>query len=138
MNRVLLIGNIGTLPDIRETDDKSKYAVIYLATNEKWIDSKGVQQARTDWHRIVVFREKLVDFIANHLQKGSRILIEGKLQNRKFMNDDGTEGSICEIIISQKGPGFISWLQSPQSKSAGTKPFKVISNTQERSNDFSV
>lgn len=113
MNRILLMGNIGIPPDIREMDDKSKYAVLYLATNEKWVDSKGTQQTRTDWHRIVVFRDNLVDFIQSYLKKGSRILIEGKLQYRKFVDDDGTEGRVTEVIIPRAGPGFITWLQSP-------------------------
>lgn len=113
MNRVLLIGNIGKTPEIRELEDKSHYAVMYLATNERWIDSKGVQQTRTDWHRIVVFREKLVDFIRDYLRQGSRIMIEGKIQNRKCLNDDGTEVTVSEVIISKKGPGYLGWMQSP-------------------------
>ncbi|MEN8237030.1 MAG: single-stranded DNA-binding protein [Pseudomonadota bacterium] len=113
MNRVLLIGNIGASPVIRETDEKILYAVLYLATNEKWIDSKGAQQTRTDWHRIVVFRDNLVNFIEKFLKKGARVIVEGKLQNRKFMNDDGTEGNVSEVIITRKGPGFVTWLHSP-------------------------
>ncbi len=112
MNRVLLLGHIGRPPEIKATEEMTKFAVLYLATNNKWMDSKGVQQTRTDWHRIVVWREKLVDFISNHLGKGSCILVEGKLQNRKFLQDDGTEARISEIVITQKGLGFIQWFPS--------------------------
>ncbi|MEN8236222.1 MAG: single-stranded DNA-binding protein [Pseudomonadota bacterium] len=113
MNRVLLVGNIGATPVIRETDEKSRYAVFYLATDDKWFDAKGVPQTRTDWHRVVVFRDKLVDFIGKFLKKGARVIVEGKLQNRKFVGDDGTEGSITEVLVSKKGPGFVTWLHSP-------------------------
>lgn len=111
MNRILLIGNIGMPPAIRETDEKIPYAVLSLATNEKWIDSKGVQQMRTDWHRIVVFREKFVEFIRLRLRTGSRVFVEGKLQYRKILQEDGTENTIGEVIISQKGPGTLTLLQ---------------------------
>ena len=101
LNKVMLIGNLGRDPEIRTTQDGRRIGNMALATTEKWTDKSGQRQERTEWHRIVLFNDKLVDLAERYLVKGSQIYIEGQLQTRKYTDQAGVEKSATEVVLKQ-------------------------------------
>ncbi|WP_066017758.1 single-stranded DNA-binding protein [Endozoicomonas atrinae] len=99
VNKVILVGNVGQDPVVRYTPGGDAIANISLATSEKWKDQQGQQQERTEWHRIVVFG-KLAEIAQQLVRKGSKLYIEGKLQTRKWQDNNGQDRYITEIIIN--------------------------------------
>lgn len=97
LNKVILIGNIGAEPELRYTNGGTAVATFSLATSERWKDAAGKTQESTEWHRIVAWG-KLAEICGQYLRKGSRIYIEGKLQTRKWRDQNGVERFITEVI----------------------------------------
>lgn len=99
VNKVILIGNIGNI-DIRKTNDGREIANLSLATGESWKDKNtGEKKERTEWHKISVFSEGLVNIIKNYVQKGTKLYIEGSLQTRKWTDNNGVEKFTTEIVL---------------------------------------
>ncbi|MBU4237524.1 MAG: single-stranded DNA-binding protein [Proteobacteria bacterium] len=96
MNKAMVIGNLGSDPEIRYTQKGTAVATFSIATTEKWKDAEGVQQEHTDWHRIVAWRG-LAEICGDHLNKGSKVYIEGKMQTRKW-EENGITRYTTEII----------------------------------------
>ena len=96
MNKAMVIGNLGNDPEIRYTQKGTAVATFSIATTERWKDAEGVQQEHTDWHRIVAWRG-LAEICGDHLKKGSKIYIEGKMQTRKW-EENGITRYTTEII----------------------------------------
>src|SRR3954463_16133340 len=110
VNKVILIGNLGRDPEIRTTQDGTKVANLSLATSESWRDkSSGERREKTEWHRVVVFNDRIVDVIEKYLKKGATIYIEGALQTRKWTDQSGTEKYTTEIVL-QKYRGELTML----------------------------
>src|SRR5579885_2559503 len=81
VNKVILVGNVGRDPEIRSTQDGTRVANLSLATSETWRDkNSGERKERTEWHRIVIFNERLVDVVEKYVKKGAKLYIEGALQ----------------------------------------------------------
>lgn len=100
VNKVILVGNVGRDPEIRTTQDGKEIASITLATSESWKDKlSGERKERTEWHRVVVFSEGLVNIIKNYVKKGTKLYIEGSLQTRKWVDSNGTERYTTEIAL---------------------------------------
>ncbi|NRB10412.1 MAG: single-stranded DNA-binding protein [Rickettsiaceae bacterium] len=101
LNKVVLIGNVGQDPEIRVTSEEKTIANFSLATSESWKDkTTGEQKEKTEWHRIVVFNEKLITKVVKPLvRKGSRLYIEGQIQTRRYVDSNGQERTIKEIIL---------------------------------------
>ena len=105
LNKVILIGNVGSV-ELKATKDAKEWSTISLATSESWKDKKsGERKEKTEWHRIVVWNEGLVNVIKNYVNKGSKLYIEGHLQTRKYEQDGQTKYS-TEIVLQ----GFNSQL----------------------------
>ena len=101
MNKVLLVGRLGREPEIRSMNSGERVANLSLATSESWKDNaSGEKHERTEWHRVVMFGSGLVDVCERYLQKGSQILIEGRLQTRKWQDQSGQERYTTEIVVS--------------------------------------
>lgn len=96
-NKVILVGHVGAKPDIRYTNNGSAVANFNLATNEMWTDSDGNRQERTDWHRIVAWRQ-LAELCEQYVDKGSLIYIEGKLQTRNWEDRNGVKRYTTEVV----------------------------------------
>ena len=90
LNKVLLIGNLGSDPETRFTPSGAQVANFSLATSESWNDKDGQRQERTEWHRIVLWR-RLAEIAGQYLKKGSKVYIEGKLQTRSWGRSAGPE-----------------------------------------------
>ena len=89
VNKVILVGNLGRDPEIRTTNDGTKVANLSLATSESWRDrNTGERRERTEWHRVVIFNDRLVDVVEKYVSKGSKLYIEGQLQ----MGDEVVDG----------------------------------------------
>jgi single-strand DNA-binding protein len=97
MNKAMIIGNLGNDPEIRYTQNETPVATFSVATTERWKDSEGDKQERTEWHRVVAWRG-LAEVCGEHLKKGSKVYIEGKLQTRKWEDNDGNIRYTTEIV----------------------------------------
>ena len=100
INKVIIIGNVGQDPEIRLTQDGREIANFSLATTESWKDkSSGEKKERTEWHKISVFSQGLVNIIKQYVKKGSKLYIEGALQTRKWKDGNGIEKYSTEIVL---------------------------------------
>ena len=102
VNKVILVGNLGRDPEIRTTQDGTKVANLSLATSETWRDkNSGERKERTEWHRVVIFNDRLVDVVEKYVRKGSKLYIEGALQTRKWTDKEGQERYSTEVVLQR-------------------------------------
>jgi len=101
-NRATLLGNVGQDPEIRSTQDGRRIATFSLATSESWKDRHtGERKESTEWHRIVVFNEGLVEnVVEKYVRKGSKLLIEGQIRTRKWTDQQGVDRYTTEVVLS--------------------------------------
>jgi single-strand DNA-binding protein len=119
VNKVILVGNLGRDPEIRSTNDGTRVANMSVATSESWKDkATGERKERTEWHRVVVFNDRLVDIIEKYLKKGSKIYLEGALQTRKWTDKDGQERYTTEVVL-QRFRGELTMLDGARSSEGG-------------------
>jgi single-strand DNA-binding protein len=140
-NKVILMGHIGMPPEIKENEEKSKYVVLSLATNDSWKDREGNKRQITDWHRVVIFNEALVSITQNYLKKGSKVLIEGQLKTRKWIDDMGKENFISEIVLSQYQGSVVLLDKKASEQDQGNKSIHSSQNLEdshEEQNNISV
>ncbi len=97
INKVILIGNLGADPEIRYTQSGTPVVNFRIATTERWKDKDGQQQEQTEWHSIVAWK-RLAEICGEYLAKGSKVYIEGKLQTRKWQDQNGNDRYTTEII----------------------------------------
>ena len=117
VNKVILVGNLGRDPEIRTTQDGTKVANLSVATSEQWRDkNSGERREKTEWHRVVVFNDRLVDVIERYLKKGAKVYLEGALQTRKWTDQSGAEKYTTEVVL-QKYRGELTMLDG---RSGGT------------------
>lgn len=100
VNRVIIVGNLGSDPEIRHTQGGDAVATLSVATSETWKDKSGEKQERTEWHRVVMWR-RLAEIAQQYLRKGSKVYLEGKLQTRKWQAQDGSDRYTTEIVADQ-------------------------------------
>ncbi len=112
VNKVILVGNLGRDPEIRSTQDGLRIANLSVATSESWRDkASGERKERTEWHRVVVFNERLVEVIEKYLKKGAKVYLEGALQTRKWTDNSGQERYTTEVVL-QRYRGELTMLDS--------------------------
>ena len=100
VNKVILIGNLGQDPEVRFTPSGTAVANLNLATTDTWMDRQsGQRQERTEWHRVVMFN-KLAEISQQYLKKGSKLYIEGRLQTRKWQDQNGQDRYSTEIVAN--------------------------------------
>ena len=102
LNKVQIIGNLGRDPEVRHTNDGRAIANITVATSEKWKDQSGQQQEKTEWHRIVMFGP-LAEVAEKYMKKGDSAYFEGKLQTRKWTDNQGQDRYTTEIVVDRGG-----------------------------------
>ncbi len=119
VNKVILIGNLGRDPEIRAFQNGGRVASFSIATSENWKDkSTGEKKERTEWHRISVLNDKLVEVVERYVKKGSKLYIEGQLETRKWTDKDGQEKYTTEVVL-RPFRGEITMLDSAGSRSGG-------------------
>ena len=102
VNKVILVGNMGKDPEVRSTQDGSKIVNLTLATSETWNDrGSGERKERTEWHRVVIFNDRVADVAERFLKKGAKIYVEGSLQTRKWTDQQGQERYTTEVVIGR-------------------------------------
>ncbi len=100
VNKVILVGNLGRDPEVRSMQNGGKVCNLSVATSERWKDrNSGEQQERTEWHRVVIFDDRLVDVAERFLQKGRKVYLEGELQTRKWQDQSGQDRYSTEVIL---------------------------------------
>ncbi len=101
VNKVILVGNLGRDPEVRQTQDGRPIVNLSVATGETWKDRQsGERRERTEWHRVVIFGEGLADIAQRYLHKGSKVYLEGQLQTRKWTDQSGQERYTTEVVLS--------------------------------------
>ena len=102
VNKVILVGNLGRDPEIRTLQDGTKVANLSVATSETWRDrDSGERRERTEWHRVVIFNDRLADVAEKYLRKGSKVYLEGQLQTRKWTGQDGQDRYTTEVVLQR-------------------------------------
>jgi single-strand DNA-binding protein len=101
INKVILIGNLGADPETRYTPSNAAVTNLRIATSDSWKDrNSGEQQERTEWHRVVMFN-RLAEIAAEYLRKGAKVYIEGRLQTRKWQDQNGQDRFSTEIVANE-------------------------------------
>lgn len=100
VNKVILVGNIGQDPDVRYMPNGNAVVNLTLATSESWNDQHGAKQERTEWHRLTFYR-RMAEIVGEYIRKGAQIYAEGKLQTRKWQDNQGNDKYTTEIIVEQ-------------------------------------
>jgi single-strand DNA-binding protein len=102
VNKVILVGNLGRDPEVRSTQDGMKIVQLSVATSESWRDkASGERKEKTEWHRVVIFNDRLAEVAEKYLHKGSKVYVEGQLQTRKWTDKDGAEKYTTEVVLSR-------------------------------------
>lgn len=119
LNKVQLIGNLGRDPEIRSTQDGREIANLTIATSESWKDKMtGERKEKTEWHRVVIFNDGLVNVVKNYVKKGSKLYIEGQLQTRKWTDQSGVEKYTTEVVLQGFG-GTLTMLDGRNADGGG-------------------
>lgn len=130
VNKVILIGNLGRDPEMRYTGSGNAVANLSLATTRRYRDRDGQQQEETEWHRVVMF-SRLAEIAGEYLRKGSQVYIEGRLQTRKWQDNNGQDRYTTEVVANEMqmlggggggGRGGGSWDQSAPTEHDQTAP----------------
>ena len=133
LNKVMLIGRLGQDPEVRSTQDGRSLCTFSLATSENWNDKNtGEKREKTEWHRVVVFNEGLVNIIQQYVKKGSNVFIEGQLQTRKWEDKDGIEKYTTEVVLQ----GFNSTFKMLDSKNSSSSDNFSQDNSIEEIKEF--
>ncbi len=100
VNKVILVGNLGRDPEVRAMQSGNKVVNLSIATSENWKDKNtGERREKTEWHRVVIFNEGLVNIAERYLTKGSKVYIEGQLETRKWQDQNGQDKYSTEVVL---------------------------------------
>ncbi|UTZ44519.1 single-stranded DNA-binding protein [Vibrio campbellii] len=118
INKVILVGNLGSDPEVRYMPNGSAVANIVIATSESWRDkASGEQREKTEWHRVSLFG-KLAEVAGQYLRKGSQVYVEGQLQTRKWQDQSGQDRYSTEVVVQ----GFNGVMQMLGGRGQGGAP----------------
>lgn len=102
VNKVILVGNLGRDPEVRYSQDGAKIVNLSVATSESWKDkNSGERREKTEWHRVVIFNDRLADVAERFLRKGSKVYLEGALQTRKWTDQNGQDKYTTEVVLQR-------------------------------------
>jgi single-strand DNA-binding protein len=116
VNKVILVGNLGADPEVRQTQDGRPIVNLRVATSDSWRDkATGERREKTEWHRVVIFNEGLCRIAEQYLKKGSKVYLEGSLQTRKWQDQSGQDRYSTEVVLQ----GFNSALTMLDARGGG-------------------
>lgn len=108
VNKVVLVGNLGRDPEVRNAQSGMKIVNLAVATSDTWNDkASGERKEQTEWHRVVIMNDRLADVAEKYLRKGSKVYVEGKLQTRKWTDQSGQEKYTTEILLGRFGAELV-------------------------------
>jgi single-strand DNA-binding protein len=125
VNKVILVGNLGSDPEMATTNSGTKIASVSLATTKKWNDKEGKKHEDTEWHRLKFFG-RLAEVVTEYTKKGSKLYAEGSLKTSKWTDKQGVERYTTEVMVTD-----IQMLDSKESK-----PVQAVSSVQKGSVSF--
>ena len=104
VNKVILVGNVGRDPEVKNMQDGRSMVNMSLATSETWRDRQsGERKEKTEWHRVVVFNDKIAEVVQKFVRKGAKLYVEGQLTTRKWTDQSGQERYTTEVVIPRFG-----------------------------------
>src|SRR5580658_11132676 len=119
VNKVILVGNLGRDPEVRNTQDGNKIVNLAIATSETWNDkASGERKEKTEWHRVVIYNERLADVAERFLRKGRKVYLEGALETRKYTDQSGQEKYTTEVVL-KNFRGELTLLDSARGEEGG-------------------
>lgn len=119
VNKVILVGNLGRDPEVRTMQDGNPVVNLSVATSESWRDkTSGERREKTEWHRVVIFNDRLADVAQKYLRKGSKVYLEGQLQTRKWTDQSGVEKYTTEVVL-QRYRGELTMLDGRSDSGGG-------------------
>tara|TARA_B100000965_G_scaffold317142_1_gene277674 strand:+ start:59 stop:511 length:453 start_codon:yes stop_codon:yes gene_type:complete len=125
LNKVQLIGRLGADPDIKQMVNGKSVARLSLATSQSWKDrNTGEKKEKTEWHRIVVFNEGLVNVVQQYLKKGAQIYIEGQISTRKWKDEQSGQDKYSTEIVLQGYNSTLTMLGGTNSNNIGSSSSK--------------
>ena len=125
LNKVLLIGRLGADPEIKQMVNGKSVARLSLATSQSWKDKNtGEKKEKTEWHRVVIFNEGLVNFVQQYVKKGAQVYIEGQLVTRKWRDEKLGQDRYSTEIVLQGYNSSLTMLDSKNSKNDGSNLVK--------------
>jgi single-strand DNA-binding protein len=102
VNKVIIVGNLGRDPEVRNFPNGGKVVNLRIATSETWRDkASGERKERTEWHSVAIFNENLAKIAEQYLRKGSTVYIEGQLETRKWQDQSGADKYSTEVVLRQ-------------------------------------
>lgn len=102
VNKVIIVGNLGADPELRNLPSGQKVANLRVATSEQWIDrASGEKRERTEWHTVSVYDQNAAQYAQNYLRKGNKVYVEGHVETRKWQDKSGADHYSTEIIVNQ-------------------------------------
>ena len=130
LNKVQLIGRLGADPEIKQMVNGKSVARLSLATSQSWKDkNSGEKKEKTEWHRIVVFNEGLVNVVQQYLKKGAQVYIEGQLTTRKWKDEQSGQDKYSTEIVLQGYNSTLTML-------GGTNSNNITNSVSSKNNDF--
>ena len=121
LNKVQLIGRLGADPDIKQMVNGKSVARLSIATSQSWKDkSSGERKEKTEWHRIVIFNEGLVNVVQQYLKKGANIYVEGQLSTRKWKDESSGQDKYSTEVVLQGYNSSLTMLDSKNNKNDGS------------------
>ena len=133
LNKVLLIGRLGNDPEIKQMQNGKSVARLSVATSESWKDKNtGERKDKTEWHRVVIFNEGLVNVVQKYLKKGAQVYIEGQLSTNKYTDSNGQEKYSTQIVLQ----GYNSSLTMLDGKNSSSGDSKKLEGSQLPSDDM--
>ncbi|MDC5847650.1 single-stranded DNA-binding protein [Vibrio europaeus] len=127
VNKVILVGNLGSDPEVRYMPSGGAVANITIATSESWRDkATGEQREKTEWHRVALFG-KLAEVAGEYLRKGSQVYVEGQLQTRKWQDQSGQDRYTTEVVVQ----GFNGVMQMLGGRAQGGAPGQSMGQQQQ-------
>jgi single-strand DNA-binding protein len=99
INKVILLGNVGGEPEIRNLPSGGRVANFSLATSESWKDKSGERKEKTEWHKVSIFTDALVGVVEKYIKKCTKLYIEGSIRTRKYTDNTGVDRYATEIVI---------------------------------------
>ena len=135
VNKVIIVGNLGADPETRNLPSGQQVANLRVATSERWTDrSTGEKRERSEWHTVSVFDPRTVEYISQYLRKGDRVYIEGKVQTRKWQDQNAADRYTTEVVVNSIGGQLVALSRHASDHSAE----KANKNSRDRTalNDY--
>ena len=133
LNKVLLIGRLGADPEIKQMVNGKSVARLSLATSQTWKDKNtGERKEKTEWHRVVIFNEGLVNVVQQYLKKGANVYVEGQLTTRKWKDESSGQDKYSTEVVLQ---GYNSSLTMLEGRNKGESTNLVSENKSSLPND---